>query len=143
MLRWLPARCEQPLACRLVAAALGILGGLKLPWPPALRSLLAAISLDVLHVERLSCVVDPHRSTGAWLVEVSTQAFIYDFAISCGMLVLLVGLGALQAIYRHRRRHQRADGLDLALSVVFALPLVTSWHTSIDLLRQKLRAELH
>lgn len=113
--------------------SLAILGSLPLEWPLLVQRLLAAVGLDALHIPEVSCLFP--SGEGFTAAGGSTQGWAYPLIV-CGLAVAaLIVLIVAVAIARARGLADLSDSLELALSIAFALPLVTTWRSVVSLAR--------
>jgi hypothetical protein len=117
--------------------AIGLIGGLDLAWPTLVTSMMAYLSFDFLEVPTWSCFFPPPSQK---ITRANQQEFIFNYVV-CSVFIGILGICSLALCTLHlAKRYDAADDLELACSVIFSLPLATSWRSIASLLDQSASA---
>ena len=118
--------------------AIGLIGYIDLAWPWTLTDLMAYVSFDFLDVPRLTCFFPPSEAPAG--VPANPHEFTFNRIVCSSVLAILMSSALVVAAMHYAHRHEAADTLELILSVVFSVPLATSWRSLASLLGQSIDA---
>lgn len=117
------------------AQTLGIISSMRLPWPRSITFIMDLFSFDVLRSDEAACMISDSDARG-WVIVVVMLSTLY---------MVLSGLLCCGTVARCCCRADYADQSENVLTAVFALQLVTSWHSIafvvLDLFRLTRRGE--
>ena len=119
--------------------AIGLIGSIDFAWPSSVTALMGYISFDFLQVPQLACIFPGSLATQA-SIQTNGQNFLFNMIV-CGSALGILSVCALAVAMLHcARRHDAADTLELTLSVIFSVPLATTWRALASLFEQSSNA---
>ena len=110
---------------------IGLIGSLDLAWPPTVQSLMGFFSFDFLAVRQLTCLLPPLTAATAQLA--TLKQFAFNFAVCGSFLGVFVALSLSLVACHAVGNAATADVLELVVSIVFSVPLVTTWRSIASL----------